>query len=410
MRFFRIFNEISMRLPIIVVFLVAIAACNSTDHKSVEAPALETKSLGDMKISAAISCTKGLSVKDSSLFMQGGGELFELTVEDSSNNPANQEKNMVWIHGGEFSMGGVNPVGMQDGGKENMNDARPVHRVKVSGFYMDETEVTNEQFAAFVKASGYVTVAEKKPTREEFPEAPEENLVAGSVVFSPPAHPVPLDNYFNWWGYVKGADWRHPTGPESSIEGKEKFPVVQVAWEDAMAYAKWAGKRLPTEAEWEFAARAGKTGNLYTWGNELKPEGKWMTNVFQGSFPNHDDGSDGFIGIAPVKKFSANAYGLYDISGNVWEWCSDWYRPDYYEKLSRQGVAVNPKGPADSFDPTEPGQPKKIQRGGSYLCTDQYCTRYMVGTRGKGEWRSASNHIGFRCVKDISTEKKIALK
>jgi sulfatase modifying factor 1 len=275
---------------------------------------------------------------------------------------------------------------------------------------MDETEVTNEQFAAFVKATGYVTVAEKKPTREEFPEAPEENLVAGSVVFSPPAHPVPLDNYFNWWGYVKGADWRHPSGPGSSIEGKEKFPVVQVAWEDAMAYAKWAGKRLPTEAEWEFAARAGKTGNLYAWGNELKPDGKWMTNVFQGSFPNHDDGTDGFIGVAPVKKFPPNGYGLYDISGNVWEWCSDWYRPDYYEKLSRQGVAVNPKGPEDSFDPAEPGQPKKIQRGGSFLCTDQYCTRYMVGTRGKGEWRSASNHIGFRCVKEVPAEKKIASK
>jgi formylglycine-generating enzyme required for sulfatase activity len=310
---------------------------------------------------------------------------------------------MVFIPGGTFSMGGVNPVGMQDGGHEAMDDARPVHQVYVDAFYMDETEVTNAQFEAFVKATGYVTIAEKKPTKEEFPTAPDDMLIAGSVVFTPPAVNVPLNDYHNWWSYVPDADWRHPTGANSTIKGREAYPVVHVAWPDAMAYAKWAGKRLPTEAEWEFAARASKAGELYPWGNKFKPEDKWMANIFEGEFPNRDIGSDGFVGIAPVKKFDKNAYGLYDIAGNVWEWCYDWYRPDYYKTLSnRGGITRNPNGPETSDDPEEPGIQKKVQRGGSFLCTDQYCTRYMNGTRGKGEWTSASNHIGFRCVREIS--------
>jgi formylglycine-generating enzyme required for sulfatase activity len=284
-----------------------------------------------------------------------------------------------------------------------MYDARPVHRVRVDPFFMDATEVTNAQFAAFVKATGYVTIAEKKPTKEEFPDAPEENLVAGSVVFTPPPQKVPLNNHFQWWAYERGADWRHPEGPKSDLRGRENHPVVHIAWPDAVAYAKWAGKRLPTEAEWEFAARGGESGSLYAWGNQMMPEGKWMANTFQGSFPNSDAATDGFAGIAPVKRYKPNAYGLYDVAGNVWEWCSDWFRHDYYNTLAKKGgVAVNPKGPDDSYDPMEPGVPKRVQRGGSYLCTDEYCTRYMVGTRGKGEVSSATNHIGFRCVKDIN--------
>jgi formylglycine-generating enzyme required for sulfatase activity len=279
-------------------------------------------------------------------------------------------------------------------------DAQPIHRVYVDGFWMDKTEVTNEQFEKFVRATGYITVAERAPTKEEFPTAPPENLVAGSVVFTPTSEPVPLDDHYRWWSYVKGANWRHPLGPASDLKGKEKYPVVHVAYADCFAYAKWVGKRLPTEAEWERAARGGLDGRLYAWGDELKPGGKWMANIFQGQFPVHDTGEDGFVGIAPVAQFSPNGYGLYDMAGNVWEWCSDWYRPDYYAQLAKRGVvARNPQGPDTPFDPSEPAERKRVQRGGSFLCTDQYCSRYMVGTRGKGEISSGSNHLGFRCVK-----------
>lgn len=333
-------------------------------------------------------------------------EPFEPTVANTSPPPSSVPQGMVWIPGGEFSRGAaesgeafcsISGVGGPTG------DAQPIHRVMVDGFWMDTTEVTNGQFAKFVAATGYVTIAEIKPTQEEFPTALPENLVAGSVVFTPTQGPVRMSNHLQWWGYVPGADWRHPTGPESSIAGREKFPVVQIAYDDAVAYAKWAGKRLPTEAEWEFAARGGATGQLYAWGSEFTPGGKFQANTYQGKFPvvDGDSGEDGFKGIAPVGQFSQNGYGLHDVAGNVWEWCSDWYRDDAYALAkSAEGVVKNPKGPATSHDPAEPGVKKRVQRGGSFLCSDQYCTRYMVGTRGKGEERTASNHVGFRCVKD----------
>jgi len=330
---------------------------------------------------------------------------FEATIANPVSAPSALPAGMVYIPGGEFSMGSLDPVAteMFCGGDEPMNDARPIHRVSVDGFFMDATEVTNEEFDRFANATGYVTVAEREPTREEFPDAPEENLVAGSVVFSPPPKPVPLDDHYQWWAYVHGANWRHPEGPTSDLKGREKLPVVHIAYEDAEAYAKWSGKRLPTEAEFEFAARGGLTGKPYAWGDELKPGGKWPANIYQGKFPvkGGDAGEDGFKGIAPVAQFRPNGYGLFDVGGNVWEWTSDWYRADYYSTLAEQGGIVrNPHGPSSSLDPSEPDQPKRVQRGGSFLCTDEYCTRYMVGTRGKGEVRSASNHLGFRCVKD----------
>ena len=306
---------------------------------------------------------------------------------------------MVWIPGGEFSMGANDPPDMDDVGMKATQDARPIHRVHVDGFFMDTTVVTNAQFAVFVQATGYVTVAERKPRAEDFPGAPPENLVAGSVVFSPPAHPVALDNHFQWWAYLPGANWRHPLGPSSGIAGKDNYPVVHVALEDAEAYARWAGKRLPTEAEWEFAARGGTSGEPFVWGSDFRPQGKWMGNTHQGHFPNSDTGEDGFTGIAAVAQYPPNQYGLYDMAGNVWQWTSDWYRPEYYATLAQGGVARNPRGPESSFDPSEPGEKKKVHRGGSYLCTDQYCSRYIVGTRGKGEPNTGTNHLGFRLVK-----------
>jgi sulfatase modifying factor 1 len=325
---------------------------------------------------------------------------FGPTIPIASPVPASSPHGMVWIPGGEFSMGAMDPPAVDQVGMHEAVDARPIHRVYVDGFWMDQTDVTNEEFAGFARATGYVTVAERKPNAKDFPGAPPKNLVAGSVVFSPPDHPVPLNDHFQWWRYVKGADWRHPEGPNSSIKGREKYPVVQVAYEDALAYATWAGKRLPTEAEWEFAARGSIAGKRYPWGDEFQPNGKWMANTHQGHFPNNDTGEDGFVGIAPVAQFPPNAYGLYDMAGNVWQWTSDWYRPDYYPQLAATGsVTRNPQGPDAPYDPAEPNDKKKVHRGGSFLCTDQYCSRYVVGTRGKGEVSTGTNHLGFRCVK-----------
>jgi sulfatase modifying factor 1 len=327
---------------------------------------------------------------------------FAPTIENKSKTPEPAPRGMVWIPGGEFSMGSTGKASGQSccgvSTEVTVADAQPVHRVSVDGFWMDATDVTNEDFEKFVKATAYVTVAERVPTKEEFPTAPSENLVAGSVVFKPTKEPVPLDDHLRWWSYVKGADWRHPSGLGSSIKGHGNDPVVQIAYSDAEAYAKWAGKRLPTEAEWEFAQRGGASGKLYVWGDEFKPGGKFMANIYQGVFPVKDTGEDGFAGISPVKSFPPNGYGLYDMAGNVWQWCSDWYRPDTYAMDAKNAVTSNPKGPDSSYDPAEPGVPKRVQRGGSFLCTDQYCTRYMTGTRGKGETDTGTNHTGFRCV------------
>ena len=325
---------------------------------------------------------------------------FSPTVENKVAAPATAPEGMVWIPGGEFSMGARSPMDTSDlVGMQATTDSRPIHRVAVEGFWIDATEVTNEQFARFVKATGYVTVAERIPTAEDYPTAAPEDLTAGSVVFSPPDHAVPLNDHFQWWAFVDGADWLHPNGPKSSIEGKEKFPVVHIAYQDAEAYAKWAGKRLPTEAEWEFAARGGLSGALYPWGDNFMKDGKFMANSHQGHFPNDDTGADAYVGVSPVAKYPPNGYGLYDVGGNVWEWVSDWYRPDYYAQLAAAGsINRNPQGPTEPFDPSEPGEKKRVHRGGSYLCTDQYCSRYMVGTRGKGEVTTGTNHLGFRCV------------
>ena len=312
---------------------------------------------------------------------------------------------MVRVPGGEFFMGTTDLSGGTQlcGRADPTADALPVHRVRVHPFWMDRDEVTNAQFAAFVTATGYVTVAERAPQAEEFPGAPAGALVPGALVFTPPAGPVALDDPTNWWRFLPGADWRHPAGPGSGGDGRDHYPVVQVAYDDALAYARWAGKRLPTEAEWEFAARGGLAGKRYAWGDDLRPAGRWMANLFQGTFPNRDTADDGFAGLAPVGQFPANPYGLRDMTGNVWEWCADWYRADYYAELAAgAAVAQDPPGPPSSRDPADPGIPKRVQRGGSFLCSEQYCSRWLVGSRGRGEPGTATDHVGFRCVRDES--------
>jgi formylglycine-generating enzyme required for sulfatase activity len=292
---------------------------------------------------------------------------------------------MVWIPGGAFLRGS----------EDGQPDERPVREIAVDGFWMDRAEVTNEQFEKFVRATGYVTMAERKPDPKDFPGAPPENLVAGSVVFTPPDHEVPLDNHFIWWRYVPGANWRHPEGPSSTIAGRERHPVVHVCWFDAAAYAAWAGKRLPTEAEWEYASRGGAQQKPYVWGDEQAPGGRWLGNIWQGRFPVTNDLGDGFRVTAPVGSYPANGYGLFDLAGNVWEWCQDWYLPDYYELAPRR----NPPGPDTSHDPNEPGVPKRVQRGGSFLCNDVYCSGYRPAARMKTSPDTGLSHSGFRCAR-----------
>ncbi|AKQ46173.1 sulfatase-modifying factor protein [Rufibacter radiotolerans] len=346
-------------------------------------------------ITLSLTCSLGLSLFNCQKAEEEKTQAATSTAAVAPENLVSTDtipSKMVYIPGGIFKMGS---------GEQNFPDSQPIHEVEVNGFWMDEHEVTNAEFAQFVAATGYKTVAERTPNAADFPGVPEEYLVAGSGVFTPTATAVPLDNVLQWWKYVPGASWKNPKGPSSSLDGQQNKPVVHVSYVDAAAYAKWAGKRLPTEAEWEFAAQGGKGRRNYYWGDELTPDGKWMANIYQGNFPDKNTGADGFIGAAPVKSFPANGYGLYDMDGNVWEWCNDFYRPDYYAQSPKK----NPQGPTDSFDPEEPSVVKRVQRGGSFLCSDQYCIRYKPGSRGKGEVSSASDNLGFRCVKDAPAPK-----
>ncbi len=304
--------------------------------------------------------------------------------------PAGGDSPMVWIPCGRFWRG-----------SDQVPDARPVAEVEVDGFWMDRTEVTNAQFAAFVQATGYVTVAERSPDPKLFPGALPELLVPGSAVFDPPAGLVDLGRPLSWWRYAPGADWRHPEGPGSTIEGRDDHLVVQVCWDDALAYARWAGKRLPTEAEWGYAARGGGERERYVWGDEFRPGGRWPANIRQGHFPVENTVDDGFRSTAPVGSFPPNGFGLSDMAGNVWEWCSDWYRPDAYASAASR----NPTGPDSSLDPDEPGVPKRVQRGGSFMCSDEYCGRYRPAARGKGAPDGAAWHVGFRCVRSASADE-----
>ena len=305
---------------------------------------------------------------------------------------------MVWIPAGTFSMGGDNDQARQD--------ELPKHEVKLNGFFIDVTEVTNAQFAQFVTETGYITTAEKDINWEDLkkqlpPDTPKpdpETLKAASLVFVPTESEVGLQDYSQWWSWSHGANWKHPKGKDSDIVGKDNFPVVQISWDDANAYCKWAKKRLPTEAEWEYAARGGLVKNVYAWGNEKVDEIKIHCNYFQGSFPYKNEGTDGFIGSAPVKSFLPNGYGLFDMGGNVWEWCSDNYNNTYYDSFRKNKVSMNPKGAEKSFDPDEPLIAKRVMRGGSFLCNESYCSGYRVSARMKSSSDSSMEHLGFRCV------------
>jgi len=305
-------------------------------------------------------------------------------------SPGLAPEGMAWVPGGRFWMG-------CDGC--NLPDAVPVHPVDVNGFWIDRTPVTNQEFERFIAATGYVTVAERRLDPKEFPDLPKERLEPGSIVFSPPKRDLPYLRSLDWWRWVPGANWRQPEGPGSDLRGRANHPVVHVTYEDADAYARWAGKRVPTEAEFEWAARGGLDRKRYAWGNDLKPGGRYVANIFEGRFPTHNTAEDGYVGTSPVTAFPPNGFGLYDMGGNVWEWTSDWYRADWYARLAAAGVARNPTGPPTSLDPSHPDSPTRVIRGGSYLCSDQFCTRYLVGSRGRGEVSTGSSNLGFRLVR-----------
>ncbi len=318
-----------------------------------------------------------------------------------SKNISNSHRGMAWIPGGTFMMG-------SDSSFAKANE-KPIHRVQVKGFWMDQTDVTNAQFRTFVKATGYITTAEKKPDWETLkvqlpvgtPKPPDEKLVPGAMVFVGTQTKVPLDDVSLWWRFIPNANWRHPKGPGSNIIGKDDYPVVQVSYEDALQYATWAHKRLPTEAEWEFAARGKLNQTNFVWGNQFKQN---KANIFPGEFPIIDPIYQAKIGTSPVKKFPPNGYGLYDMAGNVWQWVADWYRYDAFYVEGKNTLTINPKGPADSYDPLDryapENAPKRVIRGGSFLCDKNFCMSYRPSARRGVDPYNPMSHIGFRLVKD----------
>ncbi|RFM27294.1 formylglycine-generating enzyme family protein [Deminuibacter soli] len=397
-----------MRTIILFPMMLALleASCNSGVVK--EQPA------GDSAKVTAVSCGGGAS--RAGRLAHGGkatmqvsnlGYAIPATADTAHWPPRPWPAGMVWIPGGSFIMGGV--------GSFSRKDEFPQHRVALDGFWMDQTELTNAAFAQFIQATHFVTVAEQKPQWEELkqqlppgtPKPDDALLVAGAMVFTPTQHAVDLNDYSQWWRYVPGVNWRNPDGAGNQ-PGLEKHPVVQICWTDALAYAQWAGKALPTEAQWEYAARGGKEGREYGWDETVSmDEESDKANIWQGSFPYRNTQKDGYVLSAPVASYEANAYGLYDMMGNVWEWCNDWYRPDTYKTDLEKGTVHNPQGPAKSYDPDEPYAPKRVVRGGSFLCNAAYCASYRPSARMKTSPDSGENHTGFRCVLTDAAWRKL---
>lgn len=334
--------------------------------------------------------------------------VFAIRLGDGITGP----KGMAWIPGGEFLMG-------SDHKKAQANE-KPAHKVKVSGFWMDTTHVSNDQFAQFVKDTHYKTTAEQVPDWETIrvqlppgtPKPPASVFVPGAMVFVGTKAKVNLNDYSQWWAYVPGASWRHPLGPQSSIEGKGNHPVVQVSYEDALAYAKWAGKRLPTEAEWEFAARGGLNQATYAWGDQLEQAGQIPANIWdvrKQAFPVISPKAGGAVGTSASGTYPQNGYGLFDMTGNAWQWVSDWYRADYFRRQTQEygnKVINSPQGPDDSYDPDDSSAPanapKRVIRGGSFLCNEDYCQSYRPSARRGADPYSPMSHLGFRLVKDAA--------
>jgi len=374
-------------------------------------PSIKQNRLG---LGAAVCIILGAASWLTALALPGPADPAAIPARPILGNGVDTPKDMAWVPGGAFLMGSDSKLA-----KPN---ERPAHPVRVHGFWMDVTDVTNDQFAEFVRQTGYVTTAQRKPdwdtVRVQLPPGtarpPDSVLVPGAMVFTGTAAPVRLDQYWRWWRFVPGADWRHPQGPGSSIAGKGDHPVVQVSYEDAQAYASWAGKRLPTEAEWEFAARGGLEQADYAWGNALAPEGRKQANYWdanQGTFPEVRPGTTvGAPGTQPVKTYPGNAYGLYDMTGNAWQWVADWYRTDYFAQQAgktAKGAAIDdPAGPSDSYDPSDPGvpanAPRRVIRGGSFLCNEDFCTSYRPSARRGADPYSPMSHLGFRLVQDAS--------
>ena len=311
-----------------------------------------------------------------------------MTSQPNAEVPA---RDMAWIPGGAFLMGS----------EDFYPEEWPVHEVTVDGFWMDEHQVTVAEFRRFVKATGHETLAERPLDPTDYPDADPELLVPGALVFHPTRGPVNLDDYRNWWSYVPGASWLHPEGPGSDTNGRDRHPVTHVAWEDVEAFAIWAGKALPTEAEWEYAARGGLEGKVFTWGDEFKPRGRMMANTWQGEFPWQNLLGDGYEWTAPVEAFSPNGYGLYQMAGNVWEWTTDWYQE--HRRIEKACCTIdNPRcGEAEhSLDPRMPEVkiPRRVMKGGSYLCAPNYCRRYRPAARMPQPVDTSTCHLGFRCV------------
>jgi len=349
------------------------------------------------------NCKKHLrfAVLQSLILLLFGCSQNETATQIQTQAPENAPEGMVFIPEGEFMMGGKS--------EQADPDELPRRPVEVSAFWMDEHEVTNAQFAEFVEATGYTTVAERPIDWEEMakqlppgtPKPDESVLQPGSLVFEPTAGPVSLRDYSQWWAWTTEANWRQPEGPGSSIDDRMDHPVVHIAWEDAKAYADWVGKRLPTEAEWEWAAMGGQDDPKYPWGNQAAEDAYEQANFYQGNFPYENKAKDGYEATAPVKSFPPNGYGLYDIAGNVWEWCADKYHYEAYSLTRSERVLTDPQGPEQGYDPMEPMIPKRSMRGGSFLCDESYCSGYRVARRMKSSEDSSFNHTGFRCVQDI---------